>query len=91
LTYNHCVNYRRFGGTGLMMPVFTCGGMRFQQSWKRGATVTAASQRNLESTVDRALALGINHFETARGYGTSEAQLGQALARHPRQSFILQN
>jgi predicted aldo/keto reductase-like oxidoreductase len=84
------VKYRRFGGTGLMMPVFTCGGMRFQQSWKRGATVTAASQRNLEATVDRALALGINHFETARGYGTSEVQLGQALARHPRPSFILQ-
>src|SRR5206468_1545155 len=36
------------------------------------------------------LAVGINHFETARGYGTSEAQLGRALARHPREAFVLQ-
>jgi predicted aldo/keto reductase-like oxidoreductase len=64
--------------------------MRYQESWNRSAKVTAASQRNLEATIDRALALGINHIETARGYGTSEAQLGQALARHPRESYLLQ-
>lgn len=72
------------------MPVFSCGGMRYQQSWTAGARVLAASQHNLEATIDRALAVGINHIETARGYGTSEAQLGPALARHPRRSFILQ-
>jgi uncharacterized protein len=44
----------------------------------------------VEAVVDRALALGIDHIETARGYGTSEAQLGPALARHPRSSFKLQ-
>lgn len=48
------------------------------------------SQRNLEATIDRALDLGITHIETARGYGTSEAQLGPALARHRRDRFILQ-
>jgi predicted aldo/keto reductase-like oxidoreductase len=84
------VIYRRFGRTELQLPVFSCGGMRYQASWSRGAKVTAASQRNLEATIDRALALGINHIETARGYGTSEAQLGQALARHPRDSYHLQ-
>lgn len=82
--------YRRFGRTELQMSVFTCGGMRYQQSWNRDATVTAASQRNLEATIDRALAVGINHIETARGYGTSEAQLGPALAGKPRASFTLQ-
>jgi predicted aldo/keto reductase-like oxidoreductase len=84
------VLYRRFGRTELQIPAFSCGGMRYQQSWNRSASVTEASQRNLEATIDRALALGINHIETARGYGTSEAQVGAALARHPRSSFLLQ-
>src|SRR5215471_3163687 len=72
------------------MSVFTCGGMRAQQSWTRSARVGAASQANVDAVVARALAVGINHFETARGYGTSEAQLGKALARHPRNAFVLQ-
>jgi predicted aldo/keto reductase-like oxidoreductase len=72
------------------MSVFTCGGMRAQQSWQRSARVSAASQANVDAVVARALAVGINHFETARGYGTSEAQLGKALARHPRSAFVLQ-
>ena len=81
---------RRFGRTGLDISVFSCGGMRAQQSWSRAASVGVASQTNLEAVVARALALGINHFETARGYGTSEAQFGRALAARPRDSFILQ-
>ena len=64
--------------------------MRFQESWTRGVETSGPSQRNLEATVDRALELGITHIETARGYGTSEAQLGPALARHRRDRFILQ-
>lgn len=64
--------------------------MRAQQSWSRGASVSDASQKNLTAVVARARALGINHFETARGYGTSEAQFGRALAGHPRDTFILQ-
>ena len=72
------------------MPVFSCGGMRYQESWVRGTPVTPSVQQNLEATIDRALSLGIDHIETARGYGTSEAQLGPALARHPRAAFKLQ-
>jgi predicted aldo/keto reductase-like oxidoreductase len=84
------VIYRRFGRTNLALPVFSLGGMRFQESWIRGAETSAESQKNLEATVDRALGLGISHIETARGYGTSEAQLGSALTRHRRDRFILQ-
>jgi predicted aldo/keto reductase-like oxidoreductase len=84
------VLYRRFGRTNLALPVFSQGGMRFQESWTRGVETSPESQRNLEATVDRALDLGITHIETARGYGTSEAQLGPALARHRRDRFILQ-
>lgn len=81
---------RRFGRTGLSMPVFSCGGMRFQASWTLGDRFSADSQKNLERCVDVALDHGLNHFETARGYGTSEEQLGRALARHARDRLILQ-
>lgn len=41
--------------------------------------------------VDRALARGINYFDTAWGYhnGQSEIVMGKALSRHPRDSFYL--
>ena len=58
---------RRFGRTGLEMPVFTCGGMRFQNSWKDEEVVPDDNQKNLEATVQRALDSGINHIEAARG------------------------
>jgi len=64
--------------------------MRYQESWTRGVEISPASQKNLEATLDRALDLGMTHVETARGYGTSEAQLGPALARHRRDRFVLQ-
>ena len=28
------MQYRRFGRTGLQMPVFSCGGMRYQYKWQ---------------------------------------------------------
>ncbi len=86
------MKYRRFGRTNLLMPVFSCGGMRFQQSWSDvpWEQVEAGVQSNLEATVSRAVELGIHHIETARGYGSSEMQLGPVLARFPRESLIVQ-
>ena len=80
------MNYRRFGRTNIEMPVFSCGGMRYQQSWDDIApdTVEESGQRNLEETILRSLEVGINHIETARGYGSSEMQLGWILPRLPR-------
>jgi predicted aldo/keto reductase-like oxidoreductase len=74
------------------MPVFSCGGMRYQQSWDDlpADRIEEAVQRNLEATVLRALELGITHIETARGYGTSEMQLGWILPRLPREKMIVQ-
>lgn len=82
--------YRPFGRTGLSMPVFSCGGMRYQQSWNEKDPFTPESQRNLEATIARALEVGITHIETARGYGTSEEQLGHVLPRLPREKLIVQ-
>ncbi len=84
--------YRRFGRTGLQMPVFTCGGMRYQHKWQDvpPGEIPADGQANLEACIERALALGINHIETARGYGTSEMQLGRILPRLPRDKMMVQ-
>ena len=83
---------RRFGRTDLQMPVFSCGGMRYQHKWQDVplAQVPADNQANLEATIRRAVELGINHIETARGYGSSERQLGQVLPRLDREKLIVQ-
>lgn len=88
----NAMKYRRFGRTELQMPVFSCGGMRYQQSWDDidPKTVAEEGQRNLEATILRALEVGINHIETARGYGSSEMQLGYILPRLPREKMIVQ-
>jgi predicted aldo/keto reductase-like oxidoreductase len=74
------------------MPVFSCGGMRYQHKWQDVPPheVPAAGQANLEATIHRALELGINHIETARGYGSSEMQLGWVLPQLKREKLIVQ-
>src|SRR6187397_161293 len=86
------MKYRRFGRTGIPMPVISCGGMRYQYKWQDvpPGEVPPENQTNLEACIYRALELGINHIETARGYGSSEMQLGKILPRLPRQSIIVQ-
>lgn len=83
---------RRFGRTNLQIPVFSCGGMRYQQKWSDipWSEVSADVQANLEATIHRSVELGINHIETARGYGSSEMQLGPVLAQFPREKLIVQ-
>src|ERR1043166_1376566 len=80
------MKYRRFGRTELQMPVFSCGGMRYQFKWQDvpPKEIPPENQANLEATIHRAFELGINHIETARGYGTSEMQLGSVLPSLPR-------
>src|SRR3954468_21944487 len=86
------MKYRRYGKTELQMPVITCGGMRYQWKWQDVAPkeIPADNQANLEATIRRAVDLGINHIETARGYGTSEMQLGRILPKFPREQLIVQ-
>jgi hypothetical protein len=86
------MQYRRFGRTELQMPVFSCGGMRYQYKWQDlpQSQIPIDNQRNLEATIRRAFELGINHIETARGYGTSEMQLGETLSQLPREKLIFQ-
>ncbi|MBE9048818.1 aldo/keto reductase [Nostocales cyanobacterium LEGE 11386] len=62
------MQYRRFGKTNLRLSVFSLGTMRY-----------LADAENAQQTIAKALALGINHLETARGYGKSEEYLGAAI------------
>lgn len=61
---------RRFGKTKLDLSVFSLGTMR-----------CLASLDIAIDTIATAIALGINHLETARGYGNSEAYVGKALSQ----------
>ena len=76
----------RYGRTELQMPIVTLGCMRFQQSWNRGGTpvktmeqVETECQQNLINIIKHSIHCGINHIETALGYGSSELQIGSAL------------
>ncbi len=84
--------FRRFGRTGIEMPVLSLGGMRFQQSWKdlTSDEVTLQSQQQLERTLLKAKDCGLMHVETARHYGSSELQLGKAFKILPDQNRVLQ-
>ena len=62
------MRYRRFGKTNLLLSVFSLGTMR-----------CLVSEAEAFQTVQHAIALGINHLETARGYGKSEQYLGNIL------------
>jgi predicted aldo/keto reductase-like oxidoreductase len=62
------MQYRRFGKTEMRLSVFSLGTMRY-----------LSSESNAIATIERAVALGINHIETARGYGKSEEFIGSAL------------
>ncbi|MGD1875357.1 MAG: aldo/keto reductase [Mastigocoleus sp.] len=84
--------YRRFGRTELQIPIFSCGGMRYQYKWQdlSQAEIPSENQANLEATIKRSVELGINHIETARGYGSSEMQLGKILPTFNRDEIIVQ-
>jgi len=58
--------YRRFGKTEQMLSAFSFGGMRF-----------LSSEENAVATVFKAVELGINHLETAKGYGKAKSTSGR--------------
>ena len=64
--------------------------MRIQETWipdtvpllksNKSKVVKSKSQDNLKDVIKSCLKLGLNHFETARFYGSSEIQFVDALA-----------
>jgi len=80
----------RFGKTEIQMPIITCGGMRVQETWipdttpllksNKSKVVKSKSQQNLRDVILSCIKVGLNHFETARFYGSSEIQFVDALS-----------
>ena len=52
-----------------------------------GFGVSHLDQEAVNAMVDYAIAHGVNYFDTAPAYGESEVVTGNALKRHPRESF----
>ena len=51
------MQYRRFGRTNLQMPVFSCGGMRYQFQWQDVpmSQIPDENQGNLEAIINKSL------------------------------------
>jgi len=72
------MEYRLLGRTGLKVSVIGFGGIPIQR----------VSDGEVGSILHRALDLGINFFDTARGYTDSEAKLGSVLHQRRNEAII---
>lgn len=73
------------GRTGLSVSRIGCGLMRIGRKWGIDTPGNEAlpDQKAAFTFLREAVELGINFFDTAPAYGTSEAVLGQFLSAHP--------
>jgi hypothetical protein len=86
------MEYRRFGETGVELSVITLGGMRYKGGWSDPRHEPHREMvEHAMDTLTMALDAGINHIETAYGYGKSEFCHGEALAELciPRERYSL--
>ena len=84
------LNKRRLGRTGFDVSEISLGCVEIGTEY--GIPVAGRPRRPPEAEAERllhtALDLGINHLDTARAYGESEAIIGRALSRR-REEFVL--
>jgi uncharacterized protein len=87
------MQYRRFGKTNQHLSVITLGGMRYVNGWAQPrAEVPRDMIEQCITTTRLALDAGVNHIETAYGYGRSEYCYGMVLnqeLRVPRANYHL--
>ncbi len=77
------VELRPFGRTGLEVSAVGFG------CWEVGGGYGQVDEGEFGRAVGRALDLGINCFDTAEGYGTSERALGEALGRRREEAIVV--
>jgi voltage-dependent potassium channel beta subunit len=77
------MKYRKLGSAGVRVSEISLG------SWLTYGN--AVENETATRTIDRAYELGINSFDTANGYARGEAEkvVGAALAKYPRESYVL--
>ncbi|PKM93744.1 MAG: aldo/keto reductase [Firmicutes bacterium HGW-Firmicutes-1] len=77
------MQYRRLGKTGMKVSEISLG------SWLTYGNST--EKETAIHTIDKAYELGINFFDTANVYATGQAEIvvGEALRKHPRESYVL--
>jgi predicted aldo/keto reductase-like oxidoreductase len=74
------MQYRPFGRGGPQISVITLGGMRYPHGWEQPRDqVPDDTRAQCRTMVEQALAAGVNHIETAHGYGKSEHCYGLVL------------
>ena len=79
------MEYRKLGDTGVdvsLLSYGTGGPSKFGQA-------TGVDDAGRAKLISRAIELGVNLFDTAEGYGESEAMLGRALQGHARDSYLI--
>jgi aryl-alcohol dehydrogenase-like predicted oxidoreductase len=77
------VELRPFGRTGLEVSAIGFG------CWEVGGGYGEVDESEFARAVGRALDLGINCFDTAEGYGTSERALGEALGKRRDEAIVV--
>jgi predicted aldo/keto reductase-like oxidoreductase len=86
------MEYRRFGRTEQKLSVITLGGMRYHDGWSKPRDQPHREMiEHCKRSIVRALSEGINHIETAHGYGKSEYCYGTAFEELglSRDKFVL--
>ena len=78
------MQYRRLGRTGLQVSEIGYG------AWGIGAAHWVGAQED-ESirALNRAIELGVNFIDTARGYGESERIVGRVVREHPGEEIYV--
>jgi len=87
------MKYRIAGHTGIRMSVLSlgCMGLGPDQPAAHNAGRYVGDKQSGLRCIRRAIELGVNHFDTADGYGGgfSEEWLGEAVSDFPRESVVL--
>ena len=91
--FNSKMQYRRFGKTEKKLSVITLGGMRYKKAMQKPREKVSTESLDHGAQMTRlALEHGINHIETAWGYGNSEYNYGKILnqvLKIPRDTYWL--
>ena len=83
------VDTRRWDSLGCELSLLGLGCMRLPSIPNANGRGSHLDQEAVNEMIDYAIAHGVNYFDTAPAYGESEVVTGNALSRHPRESYMI--